>query len=326
MQNVVEWEITDFVTVKVQAVSGGQRKVTAYYTGGDDPEVLHADTYPERFYEQRTARGEIKNAVSDALGDTPVEPDDWERAWKQKMSEMVAQSDDAKAELVPENVRQIAEGTQSVYVTMGGETRKWEITIEWNGKTGEIVLDHNDMAGGGTMAVKSQMFKEFANSPYIQQEDWDALKSFWIEQQEERAIETMTEMDRVVESFVTELRTRVTYYDDPEKLKADKESAWVDWGNSHGVKVTDDLTGVVWVRSDLVTEIVNSIENAPRIGELGGELGKREYTVQSSQSLKPAGDGSKRRYWYFDPDKLGVTQMDVQTSGESRDATGAVDA
>lgn len=323
---VVFDDIRDDVEAVAKGESGGQIELTFYYTGDGEREHLYTDTVPKQFFKKRTVRGELKNNVADTLDGLPIDPEDWAADWSAWVSEYIAAEADARPELVPESVEGLAKGTQRVEVSRRGDTTRWRVVLDWQGRTGEIVLDHNDMAKGGYSSLKAQLFKEFANSPDFAKEDWYSLKQYWIDIQEETAVESMTETDRAVESFLSEVSHRIIPHEDPDALLNGKEAAWVDWDNSHEVRTNGrDHDGIVWVRSDLISAILDSIDVQIDIGELGGELQDRGKTVRGSGKLQPKGKESKRRYWFFDAAAFGLSEMDVH-SMDTGDAPGEVDA
>ncbi|MFC7044639.1 hypothetical protein ACFQH6_03710 [Halobacteriaceae archaeon GCM10025711] len=325
LENRQRAEILDSVTVEATGIGGGRVRLVAYYTGGDGEEMLHADNYPTNFYEDRTARGSFKNEVKAALDGYELDPSKWVEAWQKWTSSLVAAKDDERPNLVPENVRQLADGTEHVHVLTGGDSAVWRVEISWRGKTREIELTHEDMASDGTKPLKNQLFKAFLNSPEIQQEDWIALRNYWTEIQEEKARETMTEKDRKLESFIETVTSRVTPHESADVLANGREAAWVDWENDHGLNGVGSEVAVAWVQSSLVSDILDSMDNAPKVGELGTELQNRGFTVRGSANLQPAGKDTKGRYWFFDPAALGITEMDTFDDA-AEGATSEVDA
>lgn len=325
MDSAVQADIMDGVQLVAEGIPGGKARVTVYYTGGDGRDVLFSGKKPKEFY-TRNPRGKIKNDVKEALEDYPLDADAWVKAWKGWCAEILENEDSAAVEVVAESVRALAEGTQEVRNGKAGDERIWEIDLEWNGDTGQLRFDAGDMANGGVASLKTQMFTEFGNCPPgIENEEWDSLKSYWLDIQTEAYEETVTERDRAVEMFMSKLRERVTPYDDAQALERDKQSAWLDDGNEYGIEtnpLVGGLDGVVWVRSDLVNQIIDEMDNAPRIGELAQELQEAHHVVAGSNTRKPDEGMTSRRYWFFDPDSLNITTVH---EWDADDETGVVD-
>jgi len=324
---VVIDDVMDGIELVAQGTAGGRAKVTAYYTGGKDRTALYSAKHKKQFYAHHTDRGEIRKNVAEALEDTPLDADAWRSAWKAWVSEMLESEDQAGVEVVHESVRGLAEGTTQVRNGQAGDERIWEIDLEWNDDTGTLRFDASDMATGGVSSLKTQMFTQFGNCPPgIENEEWDSLKRYWLDIQEETYEETVTERDRAKEMFLDKLRERVTGYDDAKALKRDRTTVWVDDGNDYGIDtngLAGDVDAVAWVRSDLINNVLDEMDNAPRVGELATELQNSHDVVAGSSNRKPDSSLKQRRYWFFDPDSLGITT--VHEWDENDDATGAVD-
>lgn len=327
MQSEVEASIMDGVALTASGTPGGKAQIVVYYTGGDGRDVLYSGKHAKDFYNQHTDRGTIKNDVSDALEDYPLETDAWINAWKEWVSEMIDADDDAGVELVHESVRELAAGTDEVRNGKAGDQRIWEVHLSWNDDSGKLRFDASDMATGGVSSLKTQMFTEFGNCPPgIENEEWDSLKQYWLDIQTEAYEETVTERDRAKEMFLDKLRERVTGYDAPKAMNRDKTTVWVDEGNSYGIEINGlagDVESVAWVRSDLVNTVIDEMDNAPRVGELATELQNSHDVVSGSQNRKPDNELQQRRYWFFDADSLNIKT--VHEWDDADDGTGAVD-
>lgn len=324
-----ELPIMDGVVMELTGVTGGQVRVTVYYTLGEDREVLYSSKHSTDFYEDRTQRGTIKNDVADALDGTPLDGDDWATAWKQVASEMVSKKEEQQAKFVPANVQMLAEGTEWVKTKRAGDTRIYNVKIDWNGRTETLEFDHTELASNGTTPLKEKCVLHFAKQPDIEPEDWQSLKDYWLDIQQETPGETLTETDRAVEEFIETLAHRVRPNAEPQVLTNGKEAAWVDWENEHQLNLNGDASprGVVWVQGSLVNDILNDMDNAPTVGTLAKELSDRDWTVKKSSKLQPAPE-ARKRYWFFDADALDITEMDVHEPGTESEngAPGGVDA
>jgi hypothetical protein len=318
--------IMDGVELVVEGRPGGKAKLTAYYTGGETRETLYSNEHEAEFYTKHTDRGEIRKNVAEALEDTPLDADMWETAWKGWVTNALESEDEAAVEVVHESVRSLAEGTTAVRNGKAGDQRIWEIDIEWNDDSGTLRFDAGDMANGGVSSLKTQMFTEFGNCPQgIENEEWDSLKRYWLDIQTEAYEETVTERDRAKEMFLNKLKERVTGYDSAPALARDKASVWVDEGNSYDIDINGlagDVEAVAWVRSDLVNTVVDEMDNAPRIGELATELQNSHDVLAGSKRRKPDSDIDSQRYWFFDPDSLGIKTVHEY---DGDDKTGEVD-
>jgi len=325
LESALELSVMDGVEIEAAGVSGGKVKVSVYATLGEDREVLYSQKHRKDFIVDRTERGEIKNGVADSLEDTVLDVETWRESWKQKAGELAEQYEQSKVTVVPENVRMLADGTSSVETGVKGDSRIYQVTLRWQGQTATLEFNHKEMANNSPGPLKERCVLKFAKEPEIEPEDWDSLKKYWMDIQQHIDVEAMTETDRKVDQFLSELRRRVIPHETADALANGVETAWVDMGNSHGVNIRTELDaprGVVWVKNQLVSDILDDIDDAPRVGELGKELADRGNTVRSSERLQK--DGMKKRCWFFTMQALDITEMDIH-SDDRADGGGVVD-
>jgi len=277
--------------------------------------TLYSTTYSYGWWTVDQHTGFIRKQVAEKLdGDAyPIDPDYWEDQWREFLTELNEFADEADDDALPKSVeaKRIIDATERVVVEPG-ETTEWRVVLEFGGRTGTLKFDQTDMSSGGPGALKEEFTRVFYTTPQIEEpEEWQDIRKRWQDEQEVLPAIEFTDEDIILESFVDDLRARITPVADPAQLSNGSETAWYDAENDRDV---DGDAPILWVKRDAVEKVRTQLNEGIGPAALSKKLLTREYTVTKSQHLQV--EGTKTRWWFFDPETLDIDESDVHETDD----------
>lgn len=300
-------------TVGVKSKPGEKQMVVVRHDEADDP--LFADTFGYGWWDVQQHTGKVKNDVGDKLDDLPTDVSYWETNWSDLCTKLTIEADSAENEALPRSAeaKKIVENTERVVVSPG-ETTEWEVVIEENGRTGTLKFDEKDMGQMSPDRLREEYSRVFYRTPRIEENDeWADIREAWQRMQEERPAVEFTDEDIIVEQFIDELKARIRVVDEPLGVENGAETAWYDADNGRGVGTHDGP--VVWVKTETIQNTRDALIDSISPAKLSKHLLTRGFTVTTSKNRQLK--GIKTRFWFFDAEELGISEMDVHEADAS---------
>lgn len=320
----IEQDIGDLSRVELERQPDGKVLVIVWYTGDGEETRLHTRTYSSEFWNNPAEPGKIKNAVAEAVDayDVSLDAEKWGTKFETFLNDLAARSAQAdETALSNPVVERFINATESVKI-LSGENTVWVIELSWGGRTGTIQLDYKAINAHSPQPLTQEFSRVFYDVVDIEDDAWQKIRDEWVDMGELAGYEEQTEIDRRVDKAADEVERRMQVYADPGKLDNGTASAWYDETDTKGI--TDGGGAVVWVKNELINDILDNDIEGLSVGELGSRLMNEGYTVTSSETRQVA--GVKNRYWFFDADRLGVDEYDVHTDDDDDDDGREVEA
>lgn len=298
------------ITADLRLQDRGRMKVRILLEGMDNP--LFSSKYNYGWWNTNQHTGHIKHEVGDRLdnSDTPVDPGFWEEKWSRFVTELSEYADDADGDTLPKSVeaKRIIDNTERV-VVHPGETTEWEVLMSVNGSKKTLEFDQTDMSENSPAPLKEEFTRVFYKTPKIEEpEEWADIRERWQEIQQVRESVDFKDEDIILESFIDDLRARLTPVSDPSQMKNGAETAWFDADNERGVGNAEPGP-IVWVKREAVEKVRDQLNESIGPAKLSKKLLSHGYTVTTSERRQL--EGLKTRFWFFDADRLEINATDV---------------
>lgn len=304
-----EIDLPGDVVLEWAAMPNGKLRLAAQNGG----ETVHASEYNLKILGSDTLKGQFINRVAEGVEIEDTNALEREiRAWFAEMNETYEED---RTALMPENVADVLDGTESVEI-IGGDPTTVHVTLTWDGQTEELEFTADEMTGGGE-ALVSRMANQFYEFGFeCGTEDWETLVEAWQDRAKVVAVVDESAEETVAGRILEYLAHDIVTVLEKGKLENSKASAWVDLDNSAATDVADPDAPIVWVeKTFIIDELERQGKQAEYLGQLIKTLNQRGdlYGVPSEpRRYWPNSQGKERAAFYpFRPAAVGVDVEDV---------------
>lgn len=312
-----------YVTLEYEPTGGGQIRLAAKADG----EVIESGEYNTKIFGSQTLRGQFLNSVEESLAPwNGVDATEVRRELKEWFATMNELDKEEQAErFLPEEVREIIEGTHYPVEVHGGETTTINVTLTYNGRTADMEFTAGEMVSGGARVLEDKIGTKFFDFEIeIEKEDWKAIKERWNRNKEIVNVVETTASDAVADRVLEFLGANPLVVADREDMGNDVAAVWYDETNATGLDEADADDAIAWVQdSYLVDQMETAGKQTDYKPELVKNLTARGDLYRGKMRKKWAWDTRKKLY-PFDPTALGISADDVPDGAPAEAEEGAL--
>lgn len=319
----------DTTTGFSETLCGGAVEAGMEYVGGGDVELsveyddepIEVGEYPRTVFKKPTPKGTFLNKVEDGLESKDgVDESDVRSAVNDWLTDFAELSDDQEKEMMTEEIRQIVDGTQSVQVYKGDPTT-WNISLSLNGEKHTIEFATGEMTGNSGGPLVDKIMNEFAMMIEVESEDWQDLRDRWVDQQEVVYEQKESADDAVADRVLGFIGRELIPVEEQDRLGNEISIGWFDADNVAEYDGVDFGESILWLQDSFVVNQLNATSKSTEYkgqlvkslisrGDLHGTTVRRHWASD---------DGSRDKFWPFDPAALNVTESDVRFTGDADD-------
>lgn len=303
-----------------------QRIVVTFMSHGEE---IFVDRVGMTFYDDQTAKGQLKN---DVIAQLPDDVD--ENAFKAGYSKMCVRL--AEADMF-DSEEFLAEGPadllkETIAVKKYGAKSEEEVTVTLAPKGGDeidITFDRGDWTGG---SPPTQLREEYWSACDVvlslRDEDWREIRDAWNDDITTVGADSVSSRDELLHEVIRRIHMRIDPVTSASKLELDEDNALYDPNNEtkprDAVRDEHGKVDVLWIQSGTVREVIDSTPgvSVDNMSSLAKEMLRAGYLLAGSQYF-----GTKKLpMWCFDAEHFGgrdlIGDVDPAGGGDTEDATG----
>ncbi len=311
------------VKATLEPVGGGEVKLTVRHNGT----VVESGEYPyPGVFCKPTPRGQFLNSVESSLESrNGIDENETRRELKEWLSELNELGKEEQKNLLPDDVRQIIDGTRTPVEIYDGEPTVWKVTLDYAGRERDLEFTAGEMIAGGGGPLQEKIANRFFELVDITEEDWVAIRDHWHEHSEVAHISDETTSDAIADRVLEYMRHNLMPVGEREKLCNDVAAVWYDESNSASYADVAPDEPIAWVQDSFY---VDQIEAAGKQIEYKGQLTKdliARGDLHGKKVRRRWKDGTDERVkvYPFNPEVLGI---DGESLGGDEPAHSEVDA
>ena len=271
---------------------------------------------PSGFYADRTAGGELRNRVLEAVeaeyGDdvnTTIVSGGIERMYDVYRTEIVTDED-----LQSDAANQLRNETERVVVHAGDGESTATVRFNHNGHSFEIDFGEAEwMSADCSTKIRNRYWGETGERIEISPEEWEILRDEWDDSVVARVVNEVTHEAEIATELIRLLETWIEPTEDTGRLHADPKNARYDRDNdAHPdaqIRENHDDVDVLWIQTAVINEALNDIPGAKPDRAckvpLAQHLQENGVILRGSKTIT----GQRIPVWAFDAEVFGGREL-----------------